>query len=319
MQLENELKLWGPEALARQAERPSLVGSLDYCRRLSRSHYENFVVVGVFTPPHLRTAFEAVYGFCRWADDLGDETGSPEKSVELLAWWKQQLEELYTPDAPEPRHPVYVALKPVVKQFHLPIKPFSDLISAFEQDQWKTRFANRLELADYCTRSANPVGELVLRLFGEASEENLAMSNGICTGLQLANFWQDVARDLVKGRVYLPRESMEKYGVSEGDLARVPASDAFRRMLAEEVAVTRTLFDSGRALTEKLGGRVGLALRLFHAGGVATLDAIENCGFDVLTRRPRVGKMTQAGLMARILAGSLLPRSKKPNPPMKTG
>ncbi len=309
MHLENELNRWGPEALAALAEVPSMEFSQDYCRRLARSHYENFVVVGFFTPPRLRGAFEAVYAFCRWADDLGDETGSTDKSSVLLNWWQEQLEELYCPGSPEPRHPVYIALKPVIDKFRLPIKPFADLISAFKQDQWKTRFENHAELVDYCARSANPVGELVLRLFGEASEENLAFSKDICTGLQLANFWQDVSRDLLKGRVYIPRESMEKHDVSESDLARVPATEAFRRMLAEEVAATRELFHTGRGLTEKLGGRVGLALRLFHAGGVATLDAVEKCGFDVLTRRPRVGKMTQIGLMARIFAGSLLRRS----------
>lgn len=307
MQLEDELKQWGPEALGKGGESPTLEFSQQYCRRLARSHYENFVVVGVFTPPRLRIAFEAVYGFCRWADDLGDETGSPEKSGQLLGWWQQQLEEVYRPGAPEPRHPVYVALKPVINQFQLPIKPFSDLISAFMQDQWKTRFTDHAELLDYCTRSANPVGELVLRLFDEASEKNLVMSNDICTGLQLANFWQDVSRDLVKGRIYIPQKSMEKHGVTERDLARVSATEAFRQMLAEEVEKTRDLFESGRGLPEKLHGRVGLALRLFHAGGVATLDAIEKSGFDVLTRRPRVGKMTQLMLMARILAGSLLP------------
>ena len=153
MQLEDELKLWGPEAMGEGEESPTLEFSQQYCRRLARSHYENFVVVGVFTPPRLRIAFEAVYGFCRWADDLGDETGSPEKSGQLLGWWQHQLEEVYRPGAPEPRHPVYVALKPVINQFQLPIKPFSDLISAFVQDQWKTRFTDHAELLELVARN----------------------------------------------------------------------------------------------------------------------------------------------------------------------
>lgn len=303
MNLVQELKDWGPEAIARQSARPGLAEAQLYCSRLSRSHYENFVVVGLFTPKRLRPAFEAIYAYCRWADDLGDETGDTGQSLALLQWWTDQLRELYTPDAPEPRHPVFIALKPVVKQFSIPITPFEDLVSAFCQDQSKTRYATYDELLDYCTRSANPVGELVLRLFGAASPENLAMSNDICTALQLANFWQDVSRDLDKGRIYIPLATMEQFQVTESQLREKPASKAFRDMLAYEVGRTRRLFEQGRPLTTRLKGRLGMALQLFHAGGTATLDAIEKCRFDVLTRRPKVGKMTQMRLMAQITCG----------------
>lgn len=305
MNLEQELRQWGPEAAAARAEPPTLDEARLYCRRLARSHYENFVVVGLFTPHRLRPAFEAVYGYCRWADDLGDETGDPARSQRLLAWWLDQLEDLYRPAAPAPRHPVFVALEPVVREFELPRRPFADLVSAFVQDQHVTRYATRGELADYCRRSADPVGELVLRLFRAATPEHLAMSASICTGLQLANFWQDVSRDLAIGRIYVPAADMAAHGVTEADFSRAPATPAFRRMLADEVAWARSLFEHGQPLTRALPGRFGLALRLFHAGGVAILDAIEAQGCDVLTRRPRIGKMKRLGLMARALADSL--------------
>jgi squalene synthase HpnC len=305
MNLEQELGQWGPEALASRSGPPSIDESRRYCRQLATSHYENFIVVGLFTPPRLRPAFEAVYGYCRWADDLGDETGDRDRSERLLAWWSQQLDDLYRHDAPAPRHPVFVALSPVVREFEIPQRPFADLVSAFVQDQHVTRYETREGLVDYCRRSADPVGELVLRLFRAATPENLAMSASICTGLQLANFWQDVSRDLAIGRIYVPADDMARHGVTEADLRTAPASPAFRRMLADEVAWTRSLFDQGKPLTTALPGRFGLALRLFHAGGVATLDAIEGQDYDVLTRRPRIGKMMRAKLMARAFADSL--------------
>lgn len=305
MNLNKELAQWGPITLPTLTSPPSLAEAQAYCRRLSRSHYENFVVVGLFTPPALRTAFEAIYGYCRWADDLGDETGDTAISNQLLDWWLVQLDEIYDQNAPPPRHPVFIALKPVVTQFHIPQKPFRDLVSAFQQDQRVTRYDSFDQLVNYCERSANPVGELVLRLFDAACDENLAMSNQICTALQLANFWQDVSRDLDKNRVYIPAESLARHGLTEADLRQTPASPAFRAMLAEEVARPQQLFNLGEPLTKKLKGRAGLALKLFHAGGVATLEAIRSVDYDVLTRRPRLGKMKQVGLMLRILAQSL--------------
>ena len=176
------------------------------------------------------------------------------------------------------------------------------------QDQKITRYQDLAQLTDYCARSANPVGELVLRLFGAATPENLAMSNDICTGLQLANFWQDVRRALDKNRVYLPADSLSRFALTEADLTKKPASKAFRQMLSEEVARTQALFDRGEPLTRKLHGRAGLALRLFHAGGVATLDAIRRADYDVLTRRPRIGKIKQLGLMLKIMGRSVIGR-----------
>lgn len=305
MNLAQELAQWGPEALRRQIAPPSLDQARAYCHDLATSHYENFIVVGLFTPPGLRPAFEAVYGYCRWADDLGDETGDRTASETLLAWWLDQLDDLYRDHAPPPRHPVFVALAPVIERYEIPRQPFADLVSAFVQDQHVVRYETREQLVDYCRRSADPVGELVLRLFGAATPENLAMSASICTGLQLANFWQDVSRDLEIGRIYVPQTDMAAHRVTEADFRRPPASIDFRRMMASEVAWTRTLFDHGKPLTTALPGRFGLALRLFHAGGVATLDAIESQFFDVLTRRPRIGKMMRIRLMAQVLFDSM--------------
>ena len=308
MNLAHELAKWGPTALAQMPLPPTLAQAQAYCRQLARSHYENFVVVGLFTPPALRPAFDAIYGYCRWADDLGDETGDTRQSEALLTWWLAQLDEIYHQTGPPPKHPVFIALQPVVKQFQIPQKPFQDLVSAFLQDQHVTRYQDLAQLSDYCARSANPVGELVLRLFGAATPENLAMSNDICTGLQLANFWQDVSRDLLKNRVYLPQGSLQRFGLTEADLTKTPASKAFRQMLAEEVAATQSLFDRGEPLTRKLPGRAGLALRLFHAGGVATLSAIRRVDYDVLTSRPRLGKIKQLGLMCKIIGRTIIGR-----------
>ncbi|MGE3820158.1 MAG: squalene/phytoene synthase family protein, partial [Isosphaeraceae bacterium] len=173
-----------------------------YCARLAASHYENFHVVTWLTPRSLRPAFASLYAFCRWSDDLGDEVGDPSRSRELLAWWRDELRGLYHGRT---RHPVMTALAPTVAEFDIPIDPFLDLISAFEQDQVVTDYATYEQLLDYCARSADPVGRLVLRLARAHTPENVALSDQTCTGLQLANFWQDVARDRAIGRVYLPR------------------------------------------------------------------------------------------------------------------
>lgn len=305
MNLEEELNQWGPEACKRRGDPPSLEESRQYCRHLARSHYENFVVVGFFTPPLLRPAFEAVYAYCRWADDLGDETGDSEQSLALLDWWDTQLTELYAASGSNPMHPVFVALKPVIEQFEIPDTPFRDLLAAFRQDQAVTRYTTFADLQGYCRKSADPVGELVLRLFGQATSENLELSGRICSGLQLANFWQDVTRDYEKGRIYIPQAVMTQFHVDEADIAERNPTEAFCSMMAELVSRTRDMFDQGRPLQARLPGRVGLAIRLFHAGGVETLNAIAKQKYDVLTRRPRIGKMTQSRLMFQILVRSV--------------
>ena len=200
-----ELKAWGPQAPARELSRSEAEA---YCRTLARTHYENFPVVSWLLPRHLHQHFYNVYAYCRWADDLGDEIADAKQATELLAWWRDQLQACYHGSA---THPVFIALGPTITEFGIPQQPFEDLLSAFEQDQRVKKYENYVELRDYCRRSADPVGRIVLYLCRAFSERNVAWSDSICTGLQLANFWQDVARDFDIGRVYLPRESRLRF------------------------------------------------------------------------------------------------------------
>src|SRR5580704_834917 len=195
---------------------PDLAQARSYCARLTRTHYENFSVASALLPRRLVPHFYPVYAYCRWADDLGDETGGGQTSLDLLAWWRGELLDLY---AGRVRHPVMVALQPTIERFNIPAQPFLDLLTAFEQDQGVKRYATYAELLNYCVFSANPVGRLVLYLCESFDETRAGLSDCICTALQLANFWQDVSRDYAElGRVYLPQEDCTRFGVSDDDL-----------------------------------------------------------------------------------------------------
>ena len=185
--------------------------------RLTATHYENFSVVTWLTPREHRPAFQSIYAFCRWSDDLGDEVGDRARSLELLDWWRGELRAMYHGDV---RHPVMIALAETVTRYDIPIDPFEALISAFEQDQRVTEYPTYDQLLDYCVRSANPVGHLVLYVAGAFSPENAHLADATCTALQLANFWQDVARDLAIGRIYLPREDRTRFGYPDVRSAR---------------------------------------------------------------------------------------------------
>ncbi|MEO8026363.1 MAG: squalene synthase HpnC, partial [Bryobacteraceae bacterium] len=217
-----------PEALARTW---SLEESLAYTRWLATNHYENFQVVSFLLPKHLHQDFYNVYSFCRWADDLGDEIGDTGESLRLLQWWRDDLHVLY--EAGSAKHPVFVALKDTAARHKLPIDPFDDLITAFEQDQTITRYADFDQLFGYCRNSANPVGRLVLHLCGYTDEHRRALSDATCTALQLANFWQDVAVDWEKDRVYLPLGLLTKHGASVADIAARRATPEFRSAMSE--------------------------------------------------------------------------------------
>jgi squalene synthase HpnC len=306
MRFEDDLARYGPDATYEHA---SLDVARAYCAALTRSHYENFHVVTALTPAHLRPAFEAIYAFCRWSDDLGDEIGDPARSLELLAWWRGELAAMYGGRA---RHPVSVALAPVVTEFNIPARPFEALISAFEQDQAVLDYETYDQLLDYCARSANPVGHLVLHLGRSFTLENAALSDFTCTGLQLANFWQDVARDRLIGRTYLPREDRERFGVTAHDLATAPASLAFRSLLAFEVGRARALLHDGWPLVGRMPRDLAVDLDLFTRGGLAILDRIAAVDFDVLTARPKLGKAARLGLLTRALAGRFLGLRPRP-------
>jgi squalene synthase HpnC len=276
-----------------------------FCRSVARAHYENFTVATMLVPPGLRQHLANVYTFARWADDLADEAASPEAATAALADWRHELEACF---AGRPRHPVFVALAETVRDRGLTIEPFAHLIDAFEQDQRKTRYASRAELVGYCRRSADPVGRIVLALEGCRDPELVRMSDSICTGLQLVNFWQDIARDLRAGRIYLPQDDMARHGVSEGMLAEAAAPAAVRALVEDEVAWARECFAAGAPLPAAAPSGLRPAIRLFLAGGRAVADAIEAAGHDTLSRRPTVGRLQKLRLAGKALAAAAVAR-----------
>ncbi len=315
MSVVEDLRHYGPDAPPRSLSRDE---AWAYCDRFTRSHQENFSVLTWLTPRTLRPALQAVYAYCRWSDDLGDEIGDPERSRRLLAWWRGQLSASWA-DPDRANHPVLIALAETAQQFPLMADPFHDLISAFEQDQTVTRYATYQELVAYCQRSANPVGRIILQLAGRVTTENLVLSDAICTGLQLANFWQDVARDAAIGRIYLPQEDLEAFRVRESEIVEGRFTEEFASLLRFEVDRPRQLLEAGAALPGRMPGRLALDVELFRLGGLAVLRRIEDRRYDVLSERPVVGGRTKAGLIVRAVSASLsgsLRRRATPNSPV---
>ena len=292
-----------PESYRIPESAPSLQEAQRYCERLARTHYENFSVATWFLPSGLRQHFYNVYAYCRISDDLGDEVGNAQQSLELLDQWEAELEACYHGS---PRHPVFVALAQTVHQFSIPQHEFSDLLIAFRQDQTVTRFPTFDDVLGYCKNSANPVGHLVLYLCGYSDAERQQLSDYTCTALQLANFWQDVAVDYGKGRIYLPLESLQRFGVSEEDIASRRATPQFIEMMKFEVQRAREWFARGLPLVKKVNRELAIDLELFSRGGQEILNAIEKQGFDVLSRRPVISKPRKLWLVLRAAAGKLL-------------
>jgi squalene synthase HpnC len=288
-----ELAHYGPKAAAEQC--PSLNESRDYCRRLARSHYENFTVASWLLPRHLRQHFYHVYAYCRWSDDLADETGDPAQSLELLAWWEDQLRQCYRGHA---RHPVFVALAETIREFQIPVDPFADLLVAFRQDQRVTRYETFEDLLGYCRNSANPVGRLVLYLGRCHDETRGRLSDHVCTGLQLANFWQDVAGDWDRGRVYLPQSSCRKFGYDEADFQRRECTPGFRRLLQSEADRAERFLRDGLPLAEMMPRGLRGDIWLFAQGGLKILEKIRRLNYDVWGTRPKVSKSDQLRLLA---------------------
>ncbi len=272
--------------------------ALAYTRWLAANHYENFHVVSVLLPRHLHQDFYNVYAFCRWADDLGDEIGDRAESLRLLGWWRGELEAMYEGRT---QHPVFVALEGTAKKYELEPALFRALIRAFEQDQVVSRYETWEKLFCYCRNSANPVGRLVLRLCGYRDPERDRMSDATCTALQLANFWQDVPVDLEKGRIYLPLEVMRKHGCTEEDLMARRFTPGFREAMREAVGVAREFFERGLPLVGTVDRRLALDLDLFSRGGMRVLEKIERQDYNVLERRPVIGKTERALLLVRSL------------------
>jgi squalene synthase HpnC len=297
----HELARYGPTQTGSPV---SLAEAQAYCRRLTHTHYENFSVASLLLPRRLLPHFHAVYAYCRWADDLADEVGCGDRALDLLRWWREELLRCYDG---EPRHPVMIALQPTIRRFGIPTTPFLDLLAAFEQDQRVKCYPTYADLLAYCRYSANPVGQLILYL-GEVFEPGrAALSDCICTGLQLANFWQDVARDYAIGRVYLPAEDMQRFGYSETDLAVRRFTPAFRELLRFEVEQTRELFQRGLPLIELMPDDLQGDVELFAWGGLGILRKIEQAGYNVLAQRPRLSKWDKGRLVAGVLWKKIRP------------
>ncbi|MBX9792441.1 MAG: squalene synthase HpnC [Pirellulales bacterium] len=332
---------------ASDAPAPSLSAARAYCRSVAQSHYENFTVASWLLPRHLRPHFHAVYAYCRWADDLADEvpadddsadgdssgvaarnatphravrlhstaptvTAAPVveftavKRLELLDWWEAQLLDCYR--GVPARHPVMVALGETIREFEIPAEPFCDLLVAFRQDQRVDHYETFDELLGYCRNSANPVGRLVLYLGRSHSPVNVELSDSICTGLQLANFWQDVAVDWRRGRCYLPLESLRVCGIGQRELEIGRATPALRQVLAAEVERAEVWLRAGLPLVGRVPGWLQIDLELFIRGGLAILNAIRRAEFDVWAARPTVSRGTQLRLLAGALTRRMLGR-----------
>ncbi len=323
-----QLGTYGPD----HCEQLDYAQAHDYTRRLTESHYENFTVVSRLLPRRLVPHFQHVYAFCRWADDLGDETGDPRKSLELLAWWRGELQACY---AGRPRHPVFVALAPTVREFAVPPQPFDHLIDAFVQDQTVRRYQTWDQVVDYCAKSANPVGRLVLYLCGYRDEQRQRLADATCTALQLANFWQDVRRDVVdRDRVYIPEEIARRHQLDLDLMVKVVQVDekerrascgsascsccsvesagmravrpAYRDTIRELVDRTWGLFQEGRGLWPLVRREVRVDIQLFTLGGESILRMIQKQNYDTLKQRPSLSKAAKLALMVRALAGKLV-------------
>jgi squalene synthase HpnC len=312
-EMERELLLLrGWAALPENYRIPEVAPSLDearaFCKELAESHYENFHVVSWFLPKALRPHFHAIYAYCRISDDLSDEVGSPAAALALLDIWGAELDACYAGTA---RHPVFVALAETIRQCAIPKEPFADLLTAFRQDQTVTRYATMDDVLGYCHYSANPVGRLVLYASGEVNgqddEEKFRLSDLTCTALQLANFWQDVREDFVRGRVYLPQRDMEFYKVGDVNIAEGIATPEFRALIRYELEYARGLFEEGLPLIGMVNRSLALDLDLFSRGGLEILRAIEDRGYDVLSARPAISKSTKLKLALRAVTARLLP------------
>lgn len=286
----------------------SLEEAQQYTRWLATHHYENFNVASWLLPAELHQHFYNLYAYCRWADDLGDEIPEAARALELLDWWERELNACYDD---RPAHPVFIALRATIVAKDIPREPFADLLKAFRQDQTVRRYPTWDAIMNYCVYSANPVGRLVLYLCGYRDEQRQKLSDATCTALQLANFWQDVSRDLEKGRIYIPLDEAAAHGVTEKDIVERRFDERYATLMKSLIARTRALFAEGAPLSKTVDSRLRVDLELFSKGGLAVLEAIEDMGYDTLHRRPAISKGKQARLLGRALVTRAIAKNRK--------
>jgi squalene synthase HpnC/squalene synthase HpnD len=280
-----------------------------YTRWLATHHYENFGVVSWLLPRHLHQHFYNVYSYCRWSDDLGDEVHDRTRALQLLDAWENELRLIYQPGG-SPSHPVLIALRETVRAKNIPIQPFTDLLRAFRQDQTVQRYATWEAVLDYCVYSANPVGRLVLYLCGYRDGERQRLSDYTCTALQLANFWQDVSRDIEKGRIYIPLNALAAHSLTEADIIERRFDERYVALMKELIARTCGLFLGGLPLVKMVDGALRTDIELFSRGGLAVLDAIESAGYNTLEHRPALTKATKLRLLTKALGSRIFARNR---------
>jgi len=276
----------------------NLENAFESCSQAALTHYENFPVGSKFIKKSIRPHIHAVYAFARTADDFADEPAFEGQRLECLSLWRQKLLDAAKGVA---RDPTFVALAETIRTQQVPVEWLDQLIQAFEQDVVQSRHENFQSILDYSKRSANPVGRLVLWLHGVRDEKLFEKSDFICTALQLANFWQDVAIDLQKDRVYLPLEDIKRFGYSEKELFAHTYNDAFKKLLSHEVEQTWKLFEQGRSLCDSVESSLQKELRLVYAGGTTILKKIQERNFDVFNRRPKLGMLDKINMLLQML------------------
>ncbi len=274
-----------------------------YCRQLATEHYENFTVASRLLPKSLRQDFCNIYAYCRWSDDLGDELESPAAALTGLDWWQKQIDACFQGNA---THPVMVALQQTIRQHQLDQTPFDDLLSAFRQDQAKCRYESDEQLLDYCRRSANPVGRLLLALAKVDDLACLAWSDSVCSGLQIANFCQDLGRDLQLGRIYMPQSRWLAHQLAESEILQGTATPRLRAALAEWCELARSYLLNGLPLSKHGPSWLRRNVLLFIGGGLSILQEIERANFDVWSQRIEVRKQTKVRLLMHAMLGRCL-------------
>jgi len=271
--------------------RCSVDEAFDLCRNLAKTHYENFPVGSFLLPKDKRRHIFALYAFCRFVDFLGDQAKG--NRLDLLETWEEDLRKCYNGI---PNHPILLALQTSIQTFDIPIEPFLKLIKANRMDQFNVRYSSYQELAYYCEHSANPVGHLVLHLFGYKEAKLYSLSDYICTALQLTNFWQDVIKDFNIGRIYIPLEDMDAFGYTEEALGKYLINKNFRELMFFEVERTRNLFGKGSELVKYLDGTLKIEVAMFVNGGMKILTEIERQRYDVISNRPSLSKWNKLSL-----------------------